>query len=380
MGFLRYLFELIFFAAPMAVGATLVARWLTQRSIVWAEKHRMVAEVDERSSHEAPMPRVGGVGLIGGVLLGFVLLAMMLAAREILPEIVQPPADALGWLPLAGWFGAVVLAFGLGFWDDRHNVPAVAKLIGQIAIAFVAPLCGLRLTQIHLPGMESPAELAPAAGVVLTAFWVLLMMNAVNFMDGINGLAGRFAQFAAVAVLVAPLNFTGWQTLIPLCAALWGSSEGFLAFNLREAKTFMGDCGSQPLGVMIALLGVHVATLPAIFPLPFLGVLIIVSPFVYDVVYTLVQRAMRGQNLLKAHREHLYQRYLIATGEDHTRTRLFVESHLMTAAIIGALYIRFYYDPSKTEGQIVLILAAAVSLGIYTFRVRTAEKARPQEA
>ncbi len=367
-----YLFQLLVVLIPLAYVSGIVSNWLAAQSIRYARRSNLLAEVTGRSSHREPTPRVGGIGLVGGLLPGFALLAVMLAAPGAMPGVIQPVTGVEGALDLAGLGGmvaAVLLAFGLGLWDDRRDVPALWKFGGQVVIAFVAPLCGVRLREFHVPGMEDWAELPALVSVVLTAGWILLVMNAVNFMDGINGLAGRFAQFIAVGALIAPVGFGGFETMIPLAAGLWGASEGFLRHNVPEARTFMGDCGSQPLGLLVALLGVHLANLPVSYPLPFIGFVIMVSPFLWDVLFTLGKRAVEGKRLLSAHREHLYQRYLAAKGESHEAARVFVQGHLLATVIIGACYVRFFYMPEKLAGQIVLIGFAVAALGSYTVRV-----------
>jgi UDP-N-acetylmuramyl pentapeptide phosphotransferase/UDP-N-acetylglucosamine-1-phosphate transferase len=168
-------------------------------------------------------------------------------------------------------------------------------------------------------------------------------------------------------------GFGGWESLIILCAAAIGAVHGFLNYNLPVARTFMGDCGSQPLGVFIALLGVHLATVPTTYPLPLLGFVLIVSVFLYDVAYTLIKRASERKNVLQAHREHLYQRYLIATGEDHRGTLDMMEGYMIITGIAGGLYLHIAFDPAKTTRQLVLVAIAVAALVHYTIKVRRAE-------
>jgi UDP-N-acetylmuramyl pentapeptide phosphotransferase/UDP-N-acetylglucosamine-1-phosphate transferase len=384
-------FVLILFPAVVfGFAAYGLAWWATKASIGLAHANGLLAHPNHRSSHTTPTPRVGGIGLVLGVLVPmgvYLPLAGSIQGVQRLTEI--DPVDARSYLA-AGI--AVVLAFLLGLWDDRGDPPALAKLAGQFLVAAIPPSLGLRLEQLHVP-LVGFLELPAVAGWLLSFVWLLAMMNAVNFMDGINGLAGRFAVVVAIGLLVCTFNRAGCTELVVLAAVLWGAAEGFLAWNAPEARTFLGDCGSQPLGALAALavlllatndLGVTI-TAPdgATFPLfdPFLGGVILVAPFLFDVGLTLVRRAARGANILEAHREHLYQRHLIATGESHDQTLGFVCSVLWTNAIIAVVYVRFSMEFTAAGGwtreslRAAALAACAFSLFTYWRRVVRAERA-----
>lgn len=376
MGILLYLIYLLLFAAPMALAAFGVSWALTKASIQWSHRRNHFDEANERSSHSTPTPRLGGVGICGGLLVGFGILAIMLVAPNQMPAMIRPVTGATGSLTLVKWTGmlaAFAIAFGIGLWDDLKELNTFVKLGGQILASIIPPIAGLRLTQLHIPGMHSYIELHPAAGIILSALIILGMMNVVNFMDGINGLVGRFGQFTALAITASTASFAGWETLIPLLAVLYGAIEGFLTFNTK-GETFMGDCGSQPLGLYIGLLGIHLCSIPVNYTLPLVGFLIIVSPFIYDVAFTLVRRLATGKNLFEAHRDHLYQRFLVSVNEDHVATRYFVENYLIGAGIIGFIYIRIFFSVTQTVPHFVLLAVTVGLLVWYTIRVQTIEK------
>jgi UDP-N-acetylmuramyl pentapeptide phosphotransferase/UDP-N-acetylglucosamine-1-phosphate transferase len=325
-------------------GAAGALAWgLTRWSIGWAHRRRVLAHVEERSSHKVPTPRVGGIGLVAGMMVGVLAAALFPHLAEWLPRGFA--GGGVHPVVLAGMAAALAMAFWLGLWDDQSNPPAKAKLAGQLLIAIVPVVAGLRLQEIHVPfGGPDPVPVPWSVGAAVSAGWLLLMMNAVNFMDGINGLAGRFAQGVAVLLLLAGWNMEGAQSLIPLTAAMIGAATGFLLWNTPEAKTFMGDCGSQPLGLMAGMLVLLAAQLPmppGQAAIPAWSGVLVVAVFVFDVVYTLARRAAAGRNLMEAHREHLYQRHLIATGGDHERTCNFVIGHLWAAGLAGVALARW---------------------------------------
>ncbi len=364
----------IYLLVIVAIGfvSFLVSDFLTGKSIQFAIKRNLVAHPNSRSSHQIPTPRVGGIGIMAGLMVGLGLVALMVGIPDRMPRALQLSDGAFNWLKLGGMTLALLLAFAIGFWDDRHDTPALFKLIGQVAIAIIPPVAGLQLTHLQIPYVGDVA-FHPIVSILVTALWILIVMNTVNFMDGINGLAGRFAQIVGFTALLATFTYAGGEILIPLGAALVGANIGFLDYNFPKAKTFMGDCGSQPLGVYVALLGIIVAGSPFSYPIPFLGFIIVVSPFLFDVLYTLIRRAIQGENVFVAHREHLYQRYHIATGEDHSKTFRFVEVYLYISAVLGGLYMAFLFHESKALWQAVFIAAAVAALFHYARRVRAVE-------
>lgn len=371
--------QLVLVGGAIALGAYGISRAATAWSLGAAARWGALAGVNERSSHREPVPRIGGIGLVVGMMLGPVIALAMLAVGNNAPIPLLRPGGGDLWMVtpwmLVGLGVAVLLAFALGLWDDLRDPPAIAKLLLQILIAIVPPLMGLRLERIMLPGMADFVLLPPLVSLPLTAAWILLVMNAVNFMDGINGLAARFGQLIAPFTLAGIFVFAGTNLMVPIVMALFGAAEGFLRFNRTPARTFMGDCGSQPLGVYIACMGVLLTHLPTSLPLNFLGFLLIVLIFLFDVVYTLIRRTARGENPMRAHREHLYQRHLRATGEDHERTRAFVEGFIMTTGIAGAIFL-YVGSRSGNGGMQILLLAVGAGAAVYyALRVRAIEKA-----
>lgn len=371
--------QLVLVGGAMAFAAFAISRAATAWSIGAAARWGAMAGVNERSSHREPVPRIGGIGLVAGMVLGPLLAMGMLAMGDSAPLGILYPGGGDLWMitpwMLAGMCAAVLLAFALGLWDDLCDPPSVAKLGVQVLIAMLPPLMGLRLERVMLPGMADYHVLPPAVSIPLSAFWILLVMNAVNFMDGINGLAARFGQLVASFTLAGIFIFAGTNLMIPLAAAMLGAAEGLLRFNRTPARTFMGDCGSQPLGVYIACMGLALTHLPTSLPLNFLGFLLIVLIFLFDVIYTLMIRTARGENPMRAHREHLYQRHLRATGEDHERTRSFVEGFIMLTGIAGALLLFFGSRSGNSGLQILLLAAGAIFAVNYALRVRSIEKA-----
>jgi UDP-GlcNAc:undecaprenyl-phosphate GlcNAc-1-phosphate transferase len=230
-----------------------------------------------RSSHTTPTPKGGGVGIVSAFAIGIAW--------------VHPSgtADTM----LAG------LAIGLAaasYLDDVRQWPFWLKLAAQIAASVGLVAAGLAPRALAFPGIgDVPLGLlAPAVSLG----WLLFTTNAVNFMDGLNGLAaGSAATGCLVLVLHAGIR-AAWPEAVILAAV-----AGFLPFNYPTARIFMGDVGSQFLGFVLAALALRHAGdshLSAILPLS-------LSPMLLDVAVTLLRRWRGGERLTQAHRGHLYQ-------------------------------------------------------------------------
>lgn len=250
---------------------------------------------NERSLHGTPVPRVGGIALMAGVLSGWALLMQFLAWWIV--------------LPVAGLFALSLL-------DDIRNLSPRTRLIGHFLAALVA---------------------VTGAGVTLLWFvpvllFVVWMTNLYNFMDGSDGLAGGMALFGFGSYGVgAWLAGNEMFALLNFSAA--AAALGFLFFNFHPARVFMGDAGSIPLGFLAAAFGMsgwQAGYWPFWFPL------LVFSPFVADATVTLLKRARRGEKLSQAHRSHYYQR-LVQLGWGHRNTAL-AEYALMLLAGMSALW------------------------------------------
>ncbi len=278
---------------PLAIAciATALAAWgLTALARRELSRRGIVDRPNARSSHQSPRPRGGGLALIPVVLLAWLGCAL-LAPAELLP---------------AGFYGVVLgaaLLALLSWVDDLRDLTARARLLVQIiAVLFGLSASGLLppadsvLTQGLLPGWFE------AAGLALAWLW---FVNLYNFMDGIDGITGSQSVALGLGLaLVATLAGLAWPwTALPLLAA--AACAGFLIWNWQPARIFLGDVGSVPLGYLFGWLllsaareGLWAAAL--ILPLYYLA----------DATFTLLRRALRGDDLTRAHREHFYQRAL----------------------------------------------------------------------
>ncbi len=268
--------------------------WLILATLLKRDLRLPIDHPNARSLHVTPTPRVGGIGIIGGVLIGFIL--------------IQPPAL---W-PMM--LGALVLA-GISLLDDYKHLPVSLRLLAHVAVALGCLLL--------LPGMRG-------GSLLLAALALVWMTNLYNFMDGTDGLAGGMAVIGFGALAVAA-GWTGAPQLALFCAAIAAAALAFLCFNFPPAQLFMGDAGSVPLGFLAAAFAVYGAWQnhwPVLFPV------MVFSPFIADASVTLIKRAVRGKKVWQAHHEHYYQR-LVRMGWSHRKLALAAYALMFACAAAG---------------------------------------------
>lgn len=246
---------------------------------------------DPRKAHNVTTPKSGGVGIVCAFLFGVVLLYL------------YGHASRLAEHYFIGVIAAALLIALVSLLDDIRNMSYTVKLGGQLLAALVAIASGLWVHDISIPyyGIVHIGWL----GALLTIFFLLFTTNAMNFIDGLNGLAGGVTLIACLflAGIAGPMGAFFIYTASLLLA---GGVLGFLPFNFPRARIFMGDVGSQFCGFMLALFGIAAARFEQV-PMSFLLVPLLLSGVFYDVAFTLVRRTLARENIARAHNGHLYQ-------------------------------------------------------------------------
>ena len=279
----------------------------------------MVDLPDSRKVHSIPVPRVGGVGIVIGVLL---------------PLVIWLPFDNLILSFLIGSF--VLLVFGV--WDDVRELDHYVKFVGQFIAAGVVVYYG-DLYVIHFPFMG--LDLLPESiGRPFTVIAIVGMMNAINHSDGLDGLAGGESLLSLAAITYLAFLYDS-AFIVIIAAATIGGVFGFLRFNSHPAQVFMGDGGSQFLGLALAFL-VLVLTQQANQVLsPALPLLLLGLP-IADILAVFVLRARGGMNLFKATRNHIHHR-LLELGFHHYEAVIIIYS-VQILFIVCAIMMPYGYD------------------------------------
>jgi len=274
----------------IALLVSLAATALSVRRLVgWLRKRQILDHPNERSSHSRPTPRGGGLAVTPVILLGWLVLAGL--------------GDML-WRQLIVMAGALALLV-LSWRDDRASLPARVRLLVHAA-AVAAGLWALPDHQFVFQGLL-PFWADRLAAAIL---WVWFL-NLFNFMDGIDGITGvETLCLSAGLMLMSPATEQS--------AVLAGAAIGFLIWNWHPAKIFLGDSGSVPLGYLLAWLLLRLAAQGM-----WAAALILPAYYLADATITISKRALRGEKIWQAHRQHFYQR-AVQGGASHARVALLV--------------------------------------------------------
>jgi UDP-GlcNAc:undecaprenyl-phosphate GlcNAc-1-phosphate transferase len=261
---------------------------------------------------------------------------------------------------------AAVAIAAVALWDDMRDLSAKLRLAAQCGAALVAVGSGLVVTRLSIPYVGI-VELG-WAGPLLTLVWIVGCTNAVNFMDGLDGLVGGTLLVVAAALCVVAADQQGWFVY---AAALFLAAgfAGFLPFNLHPARIFMGDVGSQFAGFVMAVLAVSASRFDG-QQLSFLLVPLLMFGLLFDAGFTLVRRAAMGERVLSAHRTHLYQ----LAQRSGVPVRAVAAVHWGFAAFHAALAWAFLVAPVGTK-QFVVLPALAVQLAWLGFVVSRMRRA-----
>ena len=308
---------------------------------VWrrvAVRSGALAQVRERDVHTAPTPYLGGGAMLLGIAAAFLL------------------ADKLPWLgghavvmqDARGILAAAAVICLVGMVDDVLDLPVLAKVFGQVLAAGVAVYFGVRMYWISLPG--AIYSLDAATSILVTVVFIFICVNAINLVDGLDGLSsgvvglGASAMFSYTFFLAHSLGLVVATTASLVTVTIAGVCLGFLPHNFHPARMFMGDSGSMLLGLLLACstisftgqmdstllasAAVGAGFLPSYLPL-ILPIAIMFIPLL-DAVMAYVRRTMRGEWWFKPDKQHLHHRLL---RRGHSVTKAVLLMYLWTAVI-----------------------------------------------
>jgi len=298
----------------------------------------------ERSSHTRPTPRGGGLALIPIVLLGFAALIMSGAVA----------ADPAGWIVIAAM---AVLAL-VSWIDDRQGLNPLTRLIAQLGWVIVG------LITLPPPGLVFQGVLPHWLDWALAAALWLWFINAFNFMDGIDGIAGAETAAIGVGLALLTLAMPGLYSFGALGLLLVGAVIGFLVWNWQPARIFLGDVGSVPLGYLLGWLLLGIATQGA-----WAAALILPAYYLGDATLTLLLRLRRGEKIWQAHREHFYQR-AVRGGMSHRSVVIWVS--LINVGLIGLAFVSLGNLTASLAALGAAVLIVAVLLWYFARALRIA--------
>jgi len=283
------------FALPYLVVFAVAAASAAVLTPFAARLGRRLGIVDRpggRRAHRGEVPRLGGVGLF----LPFVLALGVGLAFRIPTADPNEPRRLLGLILGSTWMFLVGLA------DDRWDLPPLAQLLAQMVAGAIAILTLIFIERVNNPFTDQVLVFSPALVIGLTMFWVVGMVNTVNWLDGLDGLAAGVGAILC-AVLAVHMHRVGQPSVVILPLALLGATVGFLPYNFYPARIFMGSAGAFFLGYGLASLGIIAGARVA-------TVLLVMGVPIVDVAWQIVDRARRGRSPASADRGHLHFRLL----------------------------------------------------------------------
>ena len=305
---------------------------------------------DNRRMHKKPIPRLGGLAIV----IAFLLCTFLFVKLE---------KQMQGIL-----LGAIVILV-VGVLDDCLALPALPKFFAQIAAATIVVMHGCEIRYVTNPFSVVPFDLGWLAGPV-TVFWIVLMTNAVNFIDGLDGLAVGVSGISTATMLVIAL-LLGEESVAVVLAALLGACIGFIPYNFNPAQIFMGDTGSTFLGFVLASISVQglfkmYAVISFMVPFLILGV-----PF-FDVSFAVIRRLAKGQNPMTANRGHIHHR-LIDMGLSQKQSVAIV---YMLTDVLGLAAVLL---ANNTGTKAFILFAAVFVVAVLGFAVIFGPHHRPPQ-
>ena len=303
-----------------------------------------------RKIHTAPIPRVGGLAILASVLAAYVVLfAVRMSSGHIIWE---------GMPLILRVAPAFAIVFLVGLVDDIVKLSPWIKLAAELVAAVMAWIGGIHVSSIA--GHSFPGLL----GLIVTLFWIVLCTNAINLIDGLDGLAAGVSLFAMLTMFVGALvghNQAMALAVLPFAGALLG----FLRYNSYPATIYLGDCGSLSLGFLLGCFGAVWSEKSATVLGLTAPVLVMAVPLL-DVLTSVVRRMLRGQPIFSADRNHIHHK-LLAMGLHPRAAGLLVYS-LCALGAAASLFLTIYGDHYR--GFMIVIVCLAAWLGIQQLNYR----------
>lgn len=282
---------------------------------------------DDRRVHDVPTPRIGGIAVFFGFAFAlFAVLGFSLASPfALIPSAVHAsPAQQIDILGdqfdevrrLVGLLFGGLLILGVGIWDDIMHMRPRNKLIAQVIVAAISMLYGF-----VIPGITNPFDHNPSTnwidfplwmGIPITLIWYVGLMNAINFLDGLDGLLSGVAAISSVFLFVIAVLHTN-PVVALVVIALAGATLGFLPYNFNPARIFLGDAGSLFIGYVFATVSIIGASKTAIAISLVVPFVVLALP-ILDTAAAIVRRASSGKKITEADRGHFHHQLIFRFG------------------------------------------------------------------
>jgi UDP-GlcNAc:undecaprenyl-phosphate GlcNAc-1-phosphate transferase len=339
-----------------------------------SHRFKLYPGIRDRDVHTTPTPRLGGIAIVFGI-----VVALAIASQISWFDLVY--ADPF---PIIAIIVSALVMLGLGVVDDLYDLDWMTKLAGQLLIAGFLAWSSLQLTSLPIGPDGGITVLSPTMSLVVTVLAVVLVMNAVNFIDGLDGLVAGVTIIAGTVFFIYSylLSIDTAQTAFNLAslvmAVLLGATAGFLPFNWHPAKIFMGDGGALVVGMLMAVSTISVTgqidpgidrsqLVPVFIPL-LLPFAVLVVPLL-DFGLAVLRRLRAGKSPFSADRKHLHHR-LLDMGHSHFHAVLIFYAWTAVVAFGALLFLFLTWWWALTAVVIGLIVCTLVTLAPISRRKR----------
>ena len=324
--------------------------FITPLLINLSNKHNLFDKIDERKIHTTDISRLGGIGIFTSFLLTIVIYFSLCA----LFKIDLPQNNNEYNLLLIGL--SITIIFTIGILDDFTEIRARYKLYSQILAAIIAIMGGAIITQINIPIFNISLPLNYLS-IPITMIWIIGITNAINLIDGLDGLSSGISIFASIAFGIVFLISNQYLSAI-ICFTITGSLIGYLFYNFPPARIFMGDSGSLFLGFIFAIL--PIASFPnsefsLVIPITMLAIPIL------DVVAAIWRRVREKRKIFSPDMYHFHHK-LLKMGLNNRHILAIVYS---ICIILGIVSILFHFDNYLGMHYILLTWILMISFFIF---------------
>lgn len=324
--------------------AFIIAFFMTPVAKKIAFRVGAIANPRKRDMHSKPIPRMGGIAIFTGFMVTFLLV------------IWQMPL-----INLKHVFGIVAgcgTIFALGFFDDIYELNAKIKFIIQILAATIVALCDIRIDFFSIPFIGYNPVYTDLLSIPATIIWIVGITNAVNLIDGLDGLAAGISTIASFCLMILSVN-SGYPPAVLLTAILAGSCLGFLPYNFNPASIFMGDTGSTFLGFTLGIISVLGLLKGYTVATVFVAVLVLGLP-IFDTAFAIIRRKLAGRPIMSADRGHLHHR-LVDNGYTHKQAVITLYG---ISGVLGLSAIAFFNHDLRFAVLVFILMAMLLYMTI----------------
>lgn len=340
--------------------AFITAFVITPYTIRLAKKVGAVDIPNDRRVNKKPMPRLGGLAVIAGFLVSVIYLVISASIEGK----INLSEDGLN-IKLLGILGGMLVLGIVCYIDDVKDIKPLVKLAGQVTAAIIVASSGVLIDNFTIPFKENSVVLNEVFSFILTVGWIIGITNAINLIDGLDGLSSGITLISCLSlVVVFALNESPLIAII-LITALAGAIVGFLPYNFNPAKTFIGDVGSNFMGfalAIISILGVAKTYTAIVLIAP---IMILALP-IFDTIWAIIRRIIKSKSIkgvFKADRGHLHHR-LMAKGYTQKQSVLILYG---ATATLGMTAIILLDSGIWKAASFALLVIAIVAIGYRDF-------------